>query len=253
LTEIVEMAPEEVRAFREEFGLTKAELVERLGSALRTVEDWEAGRRQSPSMLRVALAAVARELSPWRATPKLGPSSTMEDVDHVVRKMFARLGDNHVVDVDDRFERCLGADATPAEKLLLAHCMEMSDGYNHVDPIDDWSSRPSTGWHTSMAFRPEMNGARPSLGFESRHNKVAKQLAVFIDTHRPGERLPEKLRTETALVARGVRVISLSANDVLVDGDSSRETIETVLSEMTDEVLCEDGQISHAWKRPDRR
>jgi transcriptional regulator with XRE-family HTH domain len=90
------MAPEEVRAFREEFGLTKAELVERLGSALRTVEDWEAGRRQSPSMLRVALAAVARELSPWRATPKLGPSSTMEDVDHVVRKMFARLGDNHV-------------------------------------------------------------------------------------------------------------------------------------------------------------
>jgi DNA-binding transcriptional regulator YiaG len=50
LTEIVEMAPEEVRAFREEFGLTKAELVERLGSALRTVEDWEAGRRQSPSM-----------------------------------------------------------------------------------------------------------------------------------------------------------------------------------------------------------
>jgi hypothetical protein len=157
------------------------------------------------------------------------------------------------VDVDDRFERCLGADATPAEKLLLAHCMEMSDGYNHVDPIDDWSSRPSTGWHTSMAFRPEMNGARPSLGFESRHNKVAKQLAVFIDTHRPGERLPEKLRTETALVARGVRVISLSANDVLIDGDSSRETIETVLSEMTDEVLCEDGQISHAWKRPDRR
>ena len=56
----------------------------------------------------------------------------------------------------------------------------------HSLAFDDWSSRPSTGWHTSMAFRPEMNGARPSLGFESRHNKVAKQLAVFIDTHRPG-------------------------------------------------------------------
>ncbi len=251
--EIEEMAPEEVRAFREEFSLTKAALAEKLGSALRTIEDWEAGRRQSPSMLRVALAAVARELSPWSATPKLGPSSKTEDVDHVVRKMFARLGDDHVVDVDDRFARCLGSDATPAEKLLLAHCMEMSDGYNHVDPIEDWSSRPTTGWRTSMAFRPEMDGAQPSLGFESRHNKVAKQLAVFIDTHRPGERLPEKLRTETALVARGVRVISLSANDVLVDGDSSRETIETVLSEMTDEVLCKDGQISRAWKRPDRR
>lgn len=253
MVEIEEMAPEEVRAFRDEFDLTKAELAVKLGSALRTVEDWEAGRRQSPSMLRMALAAVARELPPWRTTPKLGPSSTMDDVDQVVRKMFARLGDDHVVDLEDRFERCLGSDATPAEKLLLAHSMEMSDGYNRVDPLDDWSSRPTKGWHTSMAFRPEMDGARPSLGFESRHNNVAKQLAVFIDTHRPGERLPEKLRTETALVARGVRVIALSANDVLVDGANSRETIETVLTEMVEEVLCEDGQISHAWKRPDRR
>jgi len=251
--EIEEMTPDEVRAFRGEFGLTKAELAERLGSALRTVEDWEAGRRQSPSMLRVALSAVARELSPWRATPKLDPSSTMNDVDQVVRKMFARLGDNHVVDLDDRFESCLVSEATPAEKLLLAHCMEMSDGYNIVDPLEDWSSRPTKGWQTSMAFHPEMDGARPSLGFESRHNNVAKQLAVFIDTHRPGERLPEKLRTETALVARGIRVISLSANDVLLDGANSKETIETVLTEMTEEVLCEDGQISHAWKRPDRR
>ena len=253
MTEIVELAPEEIRAFREEFSLTKAQLAERLGSALRTIEDWEAGRRQSPSMLRVALAAVARELSPWRATPELGPSSTIEDVEHVAQQMFARLGDSHAVDLDDRFKRCLSADATPAEKLLLAHCIEMSDGYNHVNPIEDWSSRPTTGWHTSLAFRPGMDGARPSLGFESRHDKVAKQLAVFIDTHRPGERLPEKLRIETALVARGIRVISLSANDVLVDGESSRETIETVLSEMTDEVLYEDGQIDHAWKRPDRR
>jgi hypothetical protein len=97
-----------------------------------------------------------------------------------------------------------------------------------------------------------MNGARPSLGFESRHNKVAKQLAVFIDTHRPGGAASEETsHRNSAGVARGVRVISLSANDVLVDGDSSRETIETVLSEMTDEVLCEDGQISHAWKRTD--
>ncbi|QPF90788.1 helix-turn-helix domain-containing protein [Bradyrhizobium commune] len=253
MAEITEMTPEEVRTFREEFDLTKAELSERLGSALRTVEDWEAGRRQSPSMLRVALAAIARELSPWCATPKLCPSSTIDDVGQVVRKMFARLGDDHVVDLSDLFERCLSSDATPAERLLLAHCMEISDGYNRVDPLEEWSSRPMKGWHTSMAFRPEIDGVRPSLGFETRHDNVAKRMAVFIDTHRPGERLPEKLRTETALVARGVRVISLSANDVLVDGESSKETIETVLSEMAEEVLCEAGQISHAWKRPDRR
>lgn len=253
MIKIVELAPEEIRAFREEFSLTKAQLAERLGSALRTVEDWEAGRRQSPSMLRVALAAVARELSPWRATPKLGPCSTMEDIEYVAREMFARLGDSHAGDLDDRFKRSVSADATPAEKLLLAHCIEMSDGYNYVGSVEDWSSRPTTGWHTSMAFRPEMDGARPSLGFEARHNKIAKQLAVFIDTHRPGERLPEKLRIETALVARGIRVISLSANDVLVDGDSSRETIGIVLSEMTEEVLYEDGQIDRAWKRPDPR
>lgn len=250
---LVEVAPEEIRAFREESGLTRTELADKLGSALRTVEDWEAGRRQSPLMLRLALAAVARELAPWSPTPKLGPGSTVDDVNHIVGQMLAKLGDDHVVDIEDRFTRCLGPDATPAEALLLAHVMGMSDGYNTVWPIEDWRSRPTTGWHTSVAFRPEMDGAQPSLGFETRHGAVAKQLAVFIDTQRPGERLPEKLRIETALVARGVRVMSISANDVLVDGASHAETIETILSEISDEVLFEDGQIDHPWKRPDRR
>jgi len=166
--------------------------------------------------------------------------------------MFARLGDDHAVDLSDLFDRCLSPDATVAERLLLAHCMEISNGYNRVDALEDWSSRPNMGWHTSMSFRPDLEGARPSLGFETRCDHVARQLAVFIDTHRPGERLPEKLRIETALVARGIRVISLSENDVFVNGASHMETIETVLTEMAEEVLLDSGHITRAWKRPNR-
>lgn len=228
-----------------------------LGDEYEDEEDDGAARR---AMLTLAGLIprnhVARELAPWSPTPKLGPGSTMADVNHVVGQMLAKLGDNKVVDIEDRFTRCLGPEATPAEALLLTHIVGMSDGYNTVWPIEDWPSRSTTGWHTSVAFRPELDGAQPSFGFETRHNGVAKQLAVFIDTQRPGERLPEKLRIETALVARGARgarVMSISANDVLVDGASSAETIETILGEISDEVLFEDGQIDRPWVRPDRR
>lgn len=247
------LGPDSLRAFRSEFGLTKAALAERLGCALRTLEDWEAARRQPPAMLGVALAAVGRGLEAWRPRPVLGPSPSAADVDLVVKMLFHELADSRLVDLDDRFQRCLGPEAAPAERLLLAYMMDMSDGYNRVDALEDWSSRPANGWSTVVAFRPELDGATPAFGFETRYNRAAKQLAVFVDSHRPGERLPEKLRIETALVARGVRVISLSVNDILVNGTAARETIETVLSELADEVLFDAGKISQPWKRRDHR
>lgn len=248
-----EPSPDEIRGFRDNLGLTKSELAEKIGGAVRTVEDWEAGRRKAPAMLRLALAAVARGLSPWEAMPTLGPGATLEDVERETHRLFAQLGDDFAEDLHDQFSRSLTADATPAETLLLGAMMGVSDGYNRVELWEDWASRPKVGWHTSMGFRPDMHGARPTLGFETRHGAVAKHLAVFVDSHRPGERLPEKLRVETAMVTRGVRVISFSAVDVLVDSGSCKDTIETVLSEIVDEVLHEDGQIGAPWKRPDRR
>lgn len=248
-----EPSPDEIRGFRDSLRLTKSELAEKIGGAVRTVEDWEAGRRKAPAMLRLALAALARGLSPWEPMPTVGPGATMEEVGREARRLFAQLGDDFADRLDDEFGRSLAADATPAETLLLATMMGVSDGYNRVELWEDWATRPKAGWHTSMGFRPDMHGARPTLGFETRHGDVAKHLAVFVDTHRPGERLPEKLRVETAMVTRGVRVVSFSAVDVLADSESCKDTIETVLSEIADEVLHEDGQISAPWKRPDRR
>ena len=76
---------------------------------------------------------------------------------------------------------------------------------------------------------------------------------IFVDRHRPGERLPAKVRIETALIARGFRVLSFSEIDVLVNGLTCAETIDLVIGELVDEVLFEAGQVQSAWKRPDRR
>lgn len=62
----------ELKLFRSTFGLSQAALAERLGASTRAVEEWEAGRRQPPAMLRLALAAIKADLKPWSA---LEPSS----------------------------------------------------------------------------------------------------------------------------------------------------------------------------------
>jgi hypothetical protein len=84
-------------------------------------------------------------------------------------------------------------------------------------------------------------------------DKVVKPLIVFVDNHRPGERLPAKVRIETALIARGFRVLSFSEVDVLVNSPSCTETVVTVIEELVEEVLFEVGHTTSAWKRPDRR
>jgi DNA-binding XRE family transcriptional regulator len=57
--------PDEIRAFRKEVMTSQAGLGEHLGASKRTVEDWEAGRREPPAMLRLALAALKAGLAPW--------------------------------------------------------------------------------------------------------------------------------------------------------------------------------------------
>jgi DNA-binding transcriptional regulator YiaG len=57
--------PAELRLFRKELDLSQAKLGEALGASTRTVEDWEAGRRTPPALLRLALAAVKAGLEPY--------------------------------------------------------------------------------------------------------------------------------------------------------------------------------------------
>lgn len=61
---IAEPTADEIREFRESEGLSQAALGEALGSSARTIEDWEAGRRKPPAMLRLALAAITARLDP---------------------------------------------------------------------------------------------------------------------------------------------------------------------------------------------
>jgi DNA-binding transcriptional regulator YiaG len=56
----------EIRAFRAALGISQAGLAEALGMSKRGVEEWEAGRREAPAYLRLALAALNQRLEPWR-------------------------------------------------------------------------------------------------------------------------------------------------------------------------------------------
>lgn len=249
---LTEPSPDEIRDFRTQLELTQSEFGSRIGAATRTVEDWEAARRKAPAMLRLVMGAVARGVAPWKSRGPLGPTSTLEDVDREVERIFSVLGDEYTSRISDEFSDCAPEDVIPAERLLFAAVTRLSDGYNRAETIKDWADRPQTGWQTSLAFRPNLDMARPTLALECRLDKVIRQLAVFVDTHRPGERLPEKVRVETTLLARGFNVISFSATDVLVDYQGCCETIETVMCELAEEVLHEAGKIEKPWKRPDR-
>lgn len=253
MAEISSPDAHEVRDFRTEHELTRPELAERLGASVRTIEDWEAGRRQPPPLLRLALSAVARRLTPWSPRTTLGPKAAFEDVASHVDRILADRADNHLDQLKDRFENALGLDATPAETLLCVAMMDTQDGYNPVDILEDWSARPQSGWRTSMAFRPDGFDLRPAIVAELRYNDAVRSLVVFVDAHRPGERLPAKVKIETALIARGFRVLSFSEADIFSNGATCAETVTTVIEELAEEVLFAAGHVTSAWKRADRR
>lgn len=253
MPELLDVSPDEIKAFREELGLTQADLGQKLGGSKRSVEDWEAGRRQAPAMLRLAMAAVARGATPWSPSRVLTAKATMDDVDTEIRRHITSLATDLEYDLQHRFADNLPADASPAEAMLFAQTLGMNDGYNTVYPVAKLSEAPQSGFSVWVAVRAEFAGGVAALGFESREGKSVRRLAVFIDTHRRGERLPAKVSLEAALIAQGVRVFSLSEAEVLSDPEDCRERIETLLTEMAEECLHESGHIEKPWVRPDRR
>lgn len=60
---------EDLKAFRQRYGLPQAALAQLLGASKRSVEEWEGGRNPAPPMLGLALAALAADLTPWRVAP----------------------------------------------------------------------------------------------------------------------------------------------------------------------------------------
>lgn len=55
----------ELKEFRRQTGLSQAGLAAELGASTRAVEEWEAGRRPAPPMLRLALTAVLEQRPGW--------------------------------------------------------------------------------------------------------------------------------------------------------------------------------------------
>lgn len=62
----------EIKLFRQQTGLSQAALAEHLEASARTVEDWEAGKRSAPGMLRLAFAAILNQIEPWDPTGAAG-------------------------------------------------------------------------------------------------------------------------------------------------------------------------------------
>jgi len=54
------LSPEEVRAIRERFGITQAEMETRLGVGKDAVRGWESGKRRTPGPASVALRLLDR-------------------------------------------------------------------------------------------------------------------------------------------------------------------------------------------------
>jgi hypothetical protein len=110
--------------------------------------------------------------------------------------------------------------------------------------LDEEEKKPSSGWQTVMVYLPELEGGlTATFGFECRYEEHFRQLAILIDGHRPGERLPEKMERKRRLTSLDFRVMSFSEMEILADPAECRERVEGVLFDMVDELLVDSGQI----------
>lgn len=248
---IDEIAADEVKAFREQMGLTQQELADLILSSKRTVEDWEAGRRQPPAMLRPALAAVSYGLAPWTFEKPLNPRDvTFEDAMDAARRRIHEASREWSERQEGLLCETLGGREAPAEALLLANLMVAKDGYSDLELCSNWAMRPRTGWRVSFAYRPTLdNGAVPTFAFEVRYENMASYLAVFLDPSWSA-RQPERLQVETELGRLGFRIMSLRTYAVLEDTDRCVEAITSTLFELNEGHLITLGHVKPPKPKP---
>ena len=223
--------------------MTQAELAQRIGGSTRAVEDWEAGRRQAPPMLRLALAAIRRDVLPWYPTAYDHRLADREEASLLVRTHFEEtLADRAVTSWENWLSET--SDLPLPEALLLGFLSMATDGYNDIKHTSEWKWLPTSGWQTSMVWHPNLgNGLHPTVAFECRHDEYAERLAVFVDSKRPNERLLGRLRVEQALLDDGFRVMTFSGDEILADAEGCVDRITSVISDLIDEVLIAAGKI----------
>ena len=170
---------------------------------------------------------------------------TMDQAEAEARRRFGERAEEIRLNLEEAFFEVLPGNHSPADAVLLAHLMTAKDGYNDVQFISDWEKRPKSGWVTSIAFLAQLDrGLIAPFAAEARHGDHAQQLAIMIDRSRPGERIPAKLQQETALIARGYRVIAFTELEILSNAEDCRDRVESVLFDMVDQTLIDAGVIS---------
>ncbi|MDQ1153046.1 DNA-binding transcriptional regulator [Brevundimonas sp. SORGH_AS_0993] len=251
MPELLDLQPDELRTFRQNLDLTQAELAEKLGGSRRSIEDWEAGRRQPPAMLRLALAALRFDVRPWSPITIDPRYPDRESVENSVRD---RLHETASDRAQTKFENWLSDTASLplAEAILLGFLETATDGYNDIEWTESWDRLPKSGWRTTMVVKPVLgNGLHPNVAFETRHDEHARRLAVFVDSKRPNERLPGRLRVEQALVDQGFRVMTFSGEEILADPEGCIDRITGVLMDLVDENLVAAGIIGPPKRKSD--
>lgn len=242
---------DEIRAFRQDLDLTQAELAERLGGSTRAIEDWEAGRRQAPAMLRLALAAIRTHARPWSPISVDPRYPDKEAVADLVRdRMFEAAADR----AQNFYEAWASThDVLPiGEAAMIGFLETINDGYEPIRSVSNWDWLPQSGWQTSMVIKPSLgNGLHPNVAFESRHDEHFRRLAVFLDSKRPNERLPGRLRVEQALLDQNFRVMTFNGEEFLADPEGCADRISDVLSDMVEECLVAAERIPPPRRRRD--
>lgn len=170
--------------------------------------------------------------------------SAVDKADEAARQRLREKAEEYRADLEEAWNEVLPGNQSPAETVFIAHLFTAVDGFNDVKWLPDWTKRPRSGWQTSVCYFPELEGGlRATFALECRHHDHARQLAILIDGHRPGERLPAKMETERLLVTHGFRVMSFSELEIVTAPDECRERVEGVLSDMSHEVLEDAGVI----------
>ncbi|WP_316979210.1 PDDEXK family nuclease [Shumkonia mesophila] len=168
-------------------------------------------------------------------------TTEMDRAEAEAKRRFSEKAEEFRQNLEDKCFDLLPGNHSPAETVMLAHLMTAIDGYNDVETVREWNEIPKSGFQTTLVYLAD---AAPSLilafGLECRCGQTARQLAIEIDHDRPAERLPAKLQRETALIARGFRVMSFSETEILTAPEACRERVETVLCDMIEQVMTEE-------------
>jgi hypothetical protein len=159
-------------------------------------------------------------------------------VDAEVQKRLRLRADDFLHDLQHTVADNVPAAANAAEKLMFAHLLTATDGYNHLEYCDKWSRLPKNSMYSFFAYLPDVGGDTcPTFAVRCRLNEDYRDLAIIIDNRSPGERLPVKMMLEQDLKAREFKIVLFSEHEVLASPDRCREQVEQILERLNDEMI----------------